>query len=405
MSRLYRPFQALFRSRISSRLQSGQTVRIERVRIKKGRPATRFLGTMIKFGIAYQLLLWIVSPAPELEDMAIDDHEDEPLFIPLPGTTKRHPPQPYRGHDPEWQEFVRISKDHELQRKIKHDLARIVEKIAARSPLVHMRAGKDPRLTRCWMDIDYPLRAPPVYERTGILITDDAIALATMPCDSYTVTQIQRFLWPRPMALGFWAFGKEAVKQTAHDVARYFGFASEDPDGLQTRQNPAAPPPLPPSQNPEIQRALQRLRQGTTRRPEQVDDPGSIPSSPRAQSSAPAAAPDKSLGMPEKPTVDQSNRGPSKEKGFTEELIESFSSSEPWKRLKETYQREQRLIKLDPPRGSILVTGIIELQTERAIIFLDVASWYNPKTKSYALETTTVSVRRIRPKYAVAPLR
>lgn len=44
MSRLYRSFQALFGpAGMASRLQSGQTVRIERVKIRKGKPTTRFL--------------------------------------------------------------------------------------------------------------------------------------------------------------------------------------------------------------------------------------------------------------------------------------------------------------------------------------------------------------------------
>ena len=51
-------------------------------------------------------------PAEELE-------EDKPLFIPFPGTTKELKPKPYRGSDPEWQEFVKFSKDRPLQEKVR----------------------------------------------------------------------------------------------------------------------------------------------------------------------------------------------------------------------------------------------------------------------------------------------
>ena len=52
-------------------------------------------------------------PAEELED------EVKPLFIPFPGTTKQLKPVPYRGSDPEWQEFVKFSKDKKLAQKVR----------------------------------------------------------------------------------------------------------------------------------------------------------------------------------------------------------------------------------------------------------------------------------------------
>lgn len=44
---------------------------------------------------------------------------NEPLFIPFPGTTREVKPRPYRGSDPEWQEFVKFSKDPELGKRIR----------------------------------------------------------------------------------------------------------------------------------------------------------------------------------------------------------------------------------------------------------------------------------------------
>lgn len=52
-------------------------------------------------------------PAEEFEE------EVKPLFIPFPGTTKQLKPVPYRGSDPEWQEFVKFSKDKKLAQKVR----------------------------------------------------------------------------------------------------------------------------------------------------------------------------------------------------------------------------------------------------------------------------------------------
>lgn len=53
--------------------------------------------------------------SPEEEE----EEKDDDLFIPLPLTTKRVIPQPYAGSDPEWREFLRISRDQELQTQMK----------------------------------------------------------------------------------------------------------------------------------------------------------------------------------------------------------------------------------------------------------------------------------------------
>lgn len=53
----------------------------------------------------------------EWEDADEDDGEDT-FVIPFPFTTKKLDPEPYAGSDPEWKEFVRISRDKQLCNKI-----------------------------------------------------------------------------------------------------------------------------------------------------------------------------------------------------------------------------------------------------------------------------------------------
>ncbi len=54
--------------------------------------------------------------AAELEELA---KTQEPLFLAFPLTVKTVPAEPYRGSDPEWQAFIKISKDKDLQMKIR----------------------------------------------------------------------------------------------------------------------------------------------------------------------------------------------------------------------------------------------------------------------------------------------
>lgn len=64
----------------------------------------------------------VLGPVDKLEEGDLPEtteEEDLDWFIPFPGTTKELKPQPYRGTDPEWQEFVKFSKDRPLQDKVR----------------------------------------------------------------------------------------------------------------------------------------------------------------------------------------------------------------------------------------------------------------------------------------------
>jgi hypothetical protein len=349
--------------------------------------------------------MWWATPDPSSpEHTTVKDEDDDPVFIPLPLTTKKYPPQPYSRRDPEWQAFIKLSNDRELQRRIRDHVAQIVLDAASRNPVLTAKVGKIMGVGRCWMDIDYPYMAPPVYERTGILVTDDAMALVTMPYDSWVAKQMERVLWPKPLALGFWALGTATVKQTTLEVARYFGFASEEPRRAQKPTNPATPPPLPSGPGPEVQKALQQIRQQATRRPEEVNDPGSMSSSASAPS-APSSAPrDKPMPVPDKPTLGQNKQDTPDQKSWLQEMVLSVATSQPWKQLKQTYSREQRPFKADPPRGSVCVSGLVELETSKSYVVLDVMTYYDPKTNARAPGTTAIYFRKIRAKQQT-PLR
>jgi hypothetical protein len=113
------------------------------------------------------------------------DAAQEPLFIPFPGTITELRPQPYRGSDPEWQEFVKISRDAKLSQKIRgmssffrnrntriiltkvDDLANLIKESCEKSPSLVQTCGKDLKIRRTWLDLNFPNAAPPTYERSG----------------------------------------------------------------------------------------------------------------------------------------------------------------------------------------------------------------------------------------------
>jgi hypothetical protein len=119
-----------------------------------------------------------------------------------------------------------------------------------------------------------------------------------------------------------------------------------------------------------------------------------------SSASAPPASPSKPIGVG-KPATDQGDQETSKQKPSAEDLVLSLAGSEPWKKLKQTYDRERRPFRADPPRGSFLVSGLVELETPKAWVVLDVTMWFDPKTKARAPFTTSLYLRRITPKYGL----
>lgn len=76
---------------------------------------------MVQGALAFQLLMWAIRPVPvpEQHDDDDDEEDEEPRFIPFPLTTIQHEPEPYTLDDPEWREFVRISRDKEFQKEMR----------------------------------------------------------------------------------------------------------------------------------------------------------------------------------------------------------------------------------------------------------------------------------------------
>ena len=80
---------------------------------------TLYICTSIYSGIVIRPL---AETAKDLEKSIskedLPEEDSEPGFIPLPFTLRQEDGLPYRGSDPEWQAFVKLSKDPESLKRI-----------------------------------------------------------------------------------------------------------------------------------------------------------------------------------------------------------------------------------------------------------------------------------------------
>ncbi|KAJ5658074.1 uncharacterized protein N7484_001723 [Penicillium longicatenatum] len=213
-----RPFR--FHSGPRESIHTTPTVRHVRFR----RPWLRsFFSKCLLYGAAYQLWSSFVLvrfdddthdiDAPESTPEAtglrrspyggeelLEDEEEigAPLFVPLTWSWLEEG-KLYTASDPEWQEFVQISKDREKLKSLRDELAAIVRDSA--SGQLSQILGSPLSLTGFWLVHQFPHRAPPEYLRSGIEITDNGVAWVTRPIDSELGDKVQTFMKPIHVAL------------------------------------------------------------------------------------------------------------------------------------------------------------------------------------------------------------
>lgn len=323
-------------------------------------------------------------------DKAIEEDEGA-WFIPFPGTTKQLKPGPYRGSDPEWQEYIKFSKDKKLGEKVRKDLAEQVRYICSSDPFLTKHIGTQMMIRRYWLDIDFPISPPPIYQRSGIEITDEYVSWTTMPVDSLTVSRMRQVLWPSVFVQSSLAFWKVLFSQNLHRAGAVLGWETKPQptyDALvalhKARTANGSNPGMttvPTTRNPNPA--------GAHKQPDMINA-----STTNANPSSPTSKKLNDLETQvDKPTA---AGGIDLVKPSLELAQEHMSGAR--KAFKAKWASTWRPAPADPPRGSITVSGLIEVEAPKAWIVIDVKSHWDPKTKEYDLRSTRFALRRVQPK-------
>ncbi|KAK9547958.1 uncharacterized protein AFUA_8G03910 [Aspergillus fumigatus Af293] len=130
------------------------------------------------------------------EEVAASD----PFFIPL-GWPRLREGKFYSSLDPEWREFVRISRDSKKLESLKDDLATIALRNASASNILLQLLGRPLTITGFWLVHHFPSRAPPEYALPGLEVADTEISWAVRPVSSDTGDCIQKCMKPLFVAL------------------------------------------------------------------------------------------------------------------------------------------------------------------------------------------------------------
>ncbi|KAK8113492.1 hypothetical protein PG984_014018 [Apiospora sp. TS-2023a] len=422
----------LFRSRpnilaLSSRISKfkagpePQTIRLQRVKIRRRwfKP-WHFVGACMAYYVSYNIYTHIMSSQigklleKQIATMSplerkqlkkdMEEDESEPLTIPLPLTMKLVQPLPYKGTDPEWQMFIKVAKDKALMEGIKKSLAEMARTALQNHPQIKQRFGRNMTVRRHWLELHFPYRPPPTFERRVVEFGDEGIVLTTEPVDSAVAMRLRNVLWPSAMTLSTWAFTTELFKQNLNSVAKYFGFESQSPE-------PSA----------DIQATLDKIRRQLAKgQPKAPDAKEQSPlASPKTQSvdgseTSTTTAMSPSSTSDSTTTPDPSGPGPKANGAASDKPASaknmygirqmSDHTSGPWQTFKRKFGQSWKPAGNLPPRGSIGVSGMVEVTCPTATMTVEIWAYWDPQAKKFDPKTIQMRLKPIRMKHQ-APMR
>ena len=193
-----------------------------------------------------------------------------------------------------------------------------------------------------------------------------------MPVDSLTVFRVRQALWPSALVQSLWSFTKVLVVDDIRRVAVKLGFQVEPPalsiEQIISRQQELLKKPLPSKDGPP---------------PQSIgDSQRTITSSSTTPMNANSDGKDVEI---------RENMSPVQKHAL-------FLQSHFLKALmafKAKFRQTWRPAPNYAPRGSLIVSGFVEVDAPKAVILFDVKAAWDPKTKTFDARTLQIVPRRL----------
>lgn len=259
------------------------------------------------------------------------------------------------------------------------------------------------RINKYMMTVQYPNKPPPTFARKVLAIDEEGLALTERPVDSLTVFRIRRALYPSALTMSLWTFTGALMKQNADSIGRLIGYGSS-----------ANPSTAVQDAMDKMQQRMKTISETKTFNPGASDQP-----SEKAQAGGKGDLENDTVnsrsGEPPMPSGSSMGRpipeGPNAETGKQKSAKDIYAikvaqehTSGPWQAFKQTLAQTWKPLGDYPPRGSISVSGLVEVDAPRAVLTIEAAAWWDPKTKRFDSRSLTLRLKNLRPKKQV-PLR
>ncbi len=173
------------------------------------------------------------------------DRPQGAVFVPMTWLRKREK-EYYSGDDPEWQEFIKLSKDLKQVRAVKSSLAETVCSDLSNHATVTRFIGQPLTVYATWLDFDFPSTAPVEYERSGILWADDKFTWVSRRVEERRAKRLYGILFPAALLSSLRALSSSLL--TSHlGTLRSLWSQADKPDQQEPRAKPVegSSPPTP----------------------------------------------------------------------------------------------------------------------------------------------------------------
>ncbi|KAJ4345730.1 uncharacterized protein N0V89_011865 [Didymosphaeria variabile] len=298
----------------------------------------------------------------EEDEWEDEDEEDEEennavLFFPT-GFSRPRPRTFYRGSDPEWQTFTRLAPDRERMEKIRGELVTLVRDFAVKNPRTALFLGKvDPTKGAIWIEFKFPDGPPLEYERPGFELTEElTFRRATQLVDPLHHKKLANVLMPTTVANSVYSDMKRRMYSSWLDLRKYAGFEVKE-STVQNMFRGIPPSPITPIS------------------PKQTPTAPSTPATP-APADAEKQVQPPSVSSPTNPALDKlgislpdPNQVPTMNLAYFRLML----------------MKNRKPMNIEPPRGTFVVSGLVEIIGEKAKATLDVTAVYDPNAAKYVM--------------------
>ncbi|OAL55762.1 hypothetical protein IQ07DRAFT_529585 [Pyrenochaeta sp. DS3sAY3a] len=294
----------------------------------------------------------------EVDDDEEAEDEEALFFLPTGLSREKKPHTFYKGSDPEWQEFKKLSKDPARITKIKLRLVDLLRSSYQRSAAQTARLGKiDIKKGHVWLDIQFPSGPPVEWERPGIELTEDfEWRKATRPVEYAHHQRLNRILYPSIAWTALCQDTKRKTQSSWKEFRIYMGWDKKLEPDTATSAVQSAGVAFQPSRTGPIPTTTANAT--TLPTPTASDARQSPDSDPEARVSSTLKDMGFILPDPKSLTLDLTQ--------FRQDFRKSYKHD------------------INPyPRGSIIVRGRIDVCGSRARVVVDIIAAYDPKTERY----------------------
>lgn len=343
---------------------------------------------------------WSELDVEEGEDEEEDEIDEEALehalFIPL-GRARKLPRVFYKGSDPEWQAFKAFSADGKKHVAIQKQLVSTTRSaVSAHKHLARVLGKIDSKAGRVMLSITFPDGPPQAIEIFGVYLTDNAIIFAPKEMSQINYARQTQALWPVAAFWSVYASSKYLFLTQYHKARQTLGL---DPP---THQGVAQIRDVIERQKRERARRegsrQEGSRQSTTERP---SDPPQIGPLPPVDTDASSPAAESHSESPSGSEVKSKRTTPPKIP-ITPAAASSLTNGQARRPIAfsifmSTFTKEAALAKgIEAPRGSIIVSGLVEVKGEGGTATMDVTAAYDLKQSKYVL--ISMAVKKIKPR-------